>query len=336
MSPATAHCLAIIAALSVTAGALSLASAWVFHEDDRHRSHSTMVGTLEIDLPEGRGLGTAVLVDHCGILTNFHTAFGPWYVTARRAPSRAFAGRFTLTEAARLDGKPPSARAIPVVWGDYRGPDRQFRVPHQDWAYLALDDCLGAAHGHFQLRDLDLDEPDGMTGGFAAMGYSTGEQMMDPTCSVAAIRSRGGHRSWRHDCALEAGDSGGPIFKLDTRTLVALGAGVASDPAEPRCADGSMRIDGASLAVWSTRCANLAVPLTRNIIDRVAAARLAVGVQRALTALGYDAGPLGAVDDPQAITAIRQVQREMGWPATGEPTDALRKVLVLRLKLLVS
>jgi len=63
--------------------------------------------------------------------------------------------------------------------------------------------------------------------------------------------------------------------------------------------------------------AHLAVPLTRDIIDRVEAAYVAVAVQRVLIELGYDAGTLGAIDDPRASAAIRQVQREMGWAVTG-------------------
>ena len=133
-----------IAAVTALAG-LALTSAWVFDADDRQRSHSAMVGTLAIDLPEGSGFGTAALVDECGILTNFHVVFGPWYVTALRAPSHKSVGTFTLTEVTLPDGTHPAARATPVVWGPYRGPDRQLRNPSDDWAYLVLDRCLGRA-----------------------------------------------------------------------------------------------------------------------------------------------------------------------------------------------
>ena len=93
---------------------------------------------------------------------------------------------------------------------------------------------------------------------------------------------------------------------------------------------------GAPLAQLSTRCANVAVPLTKDIIDRLEAARLAVGAQRALLALGYGAGPLGGVDEPRVGAAIRQVRQKMGWPVTGEPRDGLRGTLIERLKLMVS
>jgi hypothetical protein len=210
-----------------------------------------------------------------------------------------------------------------VGWGDYLGPDRHLRVPHHDWAYLALDTCLGREFGHFVLRQADLQDQEGPIDEFAALGYSSGRQMIDPACAVHTWRA---NQSWRHDCALEAGDSGGPIFKRDTLALVALGASVVTDP---QCPTGGARY--APLARLSSRCANVAVPITRDISDRIQAARTAVGVQRALIALGYDAGPLCAIDEPRAIAAIKQAQRDMGWPVTGEPTHALWKILWLRL-----
>jgi Putative peptidoglycan binding domain len=325
MATGIGRIVAIAAVISMAIALVSRTAAWVFYQDDRRPSHSAMVGTLEIDLPEGTGIGTAVLVDGCGILTNFHAVFGPWYVTALRAPSRSFPGTFTLTEATLPDGTHPSASAIPVVWGDYRGPDRHLRVPHQDWAYLVLDRCLGLEFGQFVLREVDRQELEGMSQGFAALGYSTGRQMMDPACSAHLDRTR---RSWRHDCALEAGDSGGPIVKHGTLALVALSAGVAGDPG--KCPTGGARHRGVPLPDLSS-CANVAVPITRDIIDRVQAASTAVGVQRALNALGYDAGPLGAIDEPRATAAIKRVQRDMGWTMTGKPTDALRKILWLRM-----
>ena len=52
MVPSIARCLAVVVAIATTVGA-SFASAWVFHQDDRQRSHSTLVGTLTVELPEG-------------------------------------------------------------------------------------------------------------------------------------------------------------------------------------------------------------------------------------------------------------------------------------------
>jgi hypothetical protein len=305
---------------------LLLTSGWVFYVDDRRPSYSSMVGTVEVDLPEGHGRGTAVLVDKCGILTNFHVVFGPWYVTALRAPSREFPATFTLTEVTRPDGTHPTSRATPVVWGDYRGPDRQIRNPGNDWVYLVLDECLGTTHGYFSLLRLDAMDLMVGTDGFEAIGYSSDRQMIDPGCSiqVGAADSPGG--AWRHDCALMAGDSGSPIVKRGTRTLVALGSSVVGGWRDQPCLAGD---DGVHLG-WSDRCTNLAVPLSAEIVDRVQAVQLASGVQRELLQLGYDAGPLGAVDEPRARTAIETFQRAVGLGVTGEPSYLLEKIIWLQ------
>src|SRR5262245_28576842 len=285
-----------------------------------------MVGTLIAHLPEGDGLGTAILVDECGILTNFHVVFGPWYVTALRPPSHAFVATFTLTEVTLRDGTHPTTSATPVVWGDYRGPDRTIRSPQNDWAYLVLDRCLGFEHGHFKLRSLDPEEL-GTGDGFAAIGYSTGRQMLDPACSLRADHSPLRRGAWLHDCALMKGDSGGPIVKRGTLTAVALGGGFRAELGYAPCASGK----GGPVFRLDNRCANGAVPLTWDIIDRISAARAASQVQRALNRSGYDAGPLGAVDDPRATAAITQFQRDMKLPVTGKPSDALAKILALKL-----
>ena len=107
----------------------NLASAWVFRADLREASNFAPVGVIEFSLPEGRSRGTAFLVGECGVMTNFHVAFGPWYLTALRPPSNANRGTFTLTQVTLANGEHPSAGAIPVFWGDYTGPDRQFRRP---------------------------------------------------------------------------------------------------------------------------------------------------------------------------------------------------------------
>jgi hypothetical protein len=318
---------AMVGLVAAACSAALLTSAWVFYLDDRQPSRSAMVGTLAVHLPEGDGLGTAILVDECGILTNFHVVFGPWYVTALRPPSHAFVATFTLTEVTRPDGTHPTARATPVVWGDYRGPDRALRSPQNDWAYLVLDRCLGFEHGYFSLRSLDPEDLETGGDGFAAIGYSTGRQMLDPACAVRADPSPIRKGAWLHDCALMEGDSGGPIVKRGTLTAVALGGGFRAELGYSPCASGK----GSALSRWDNRCANGAVPLTGEIIDRVYAAKAASEVQRALDRLGYGAGPLGAVDDPRAAAAIRQFQRNMKLPVTGEPSCALAKILALLL-----
>jgi hypothetical protein len=172
---------------------LLLTSSWVFYADDRLPSHSARIGTLSVELPEGSGSGTAFLIDECGILTNFHVVFGPWTVTALRPPSHDFTGTFTLTEVTLPDGSHPTTRAIPVVWGNYLGPDRQWRRPQEDWAYLVLEDCLGHDHGYFHLREADVYEP-AIDRGFTAVGYSPGDRWRTRPARPVPIRPppRGG------------------------------------------------------------------------------------------------------------------------------------------------
>ena len=329
MALGTSKAFGRMAAVAALLGALLSTSAWVFYADDRLPSHSARIGTFTIELPEGSGTGTAFLVDECGILTNFHVVFGPWYVTALRPPSRDFTGTFTLTEVTLPDGSHPSTRAIPVVWGDYLGPDRQWRRPGEDWAYLALERCLGSRYGYFDLREADLYEP-AVDNGFTAIGYSAGRQMADPKCAARADPTAGG-KGWVDDCAALAGDSGGPIFHNGTLTVVALTSSFRARSDNKACLSADPRVDRHPLLAWARGCANIAVPVTSAMRDKLWDAMIAVGTQRVLTSLGYDAGPIGEIDAPQMRAAIRQVQREMGWAVTGEPTCILHKILLLRL-----
>jgi hypothetical protein len=325
MALGTSKLLAKIVFVTALLAVLLLTSSWVFYADDRQPSHSARIGTLQVDLPEGSGTGTAFLVDECGILTNFHVVFGPWTVTALRPPSQAFTGTFTLTEVTRADGTHPASRAIPVAWGDYLGPERQWRRPQEDWAYLVLEDCLGLHHGYFNLREADLYEPP-VDRGFTATGYSSGRQMADPAC--AADRA-GDAKGWLHDCATLAGDSGGPIFRAGTLTVVALASGTRAAMAGRSCLSVAPGDDW--FASWGSGCANVAVPVTTAMRERICAAHDVFVVQAMLAELGYRAGPIGVIAAPETTAAIRQVQREMGWPETGEASPALYKVLQLRL-----
>ena len=287
---------------------LLLTASWVFYADDRQPSHSARIGTLQVALPEGSGTGTAFLIDECGILTNFHVVFGPWIVTALRPPSHDFTGTFTLTEVTRPDGSHPMTRAIPVAWGDYLGPDRQWRRPEEDWAYLVLEDCLGFEHGYFDLREADLYEP-AIDRGFTATGYSAGRQMADPACAASADQGADA-KGWLHDCATLAGDSGGPIFHAGSLTVVALASGTRAEAAGRACL--SVAPGDAWFASWGSGCANVAVPVSTAMRERIWDAYQTVSVQALLTKLGYQAGPLGDIDSPQLQAAIAQAKRDVG------------------------
>lgn len=319
----------LVGATAMAVGVWLPAPAWVFHPNDRIPSHSPLVGRLEVELPEGRAMGTAFLVDECGILSNFHVVFGPWYVTALRPPSRDFPGTFTLTELVLPDGTHPTALATPVIWGDYLGPDRQLRRMAEDWAYLVLDRCLGREHGYFELQGPPADDWPLPSDGFVSIGYSSDRQMQDPRCSVggAGLTVEGG--GWRHDCALLPGDSGGPIVRSGTRTVIALGAGYSAHLGQRTCPLDGGSADGIAGSRWASPCVNLAVPLSWPVIDRIRNASAAVALQRELPRFGIDAGPLGFIDDPRLTAAIKRVQRELGWTAIGEPSRTLLKFLQL-------
>ena len=150
--------LSIFVRVAFLLGLSLLVSAWVFRTDMRESARFAPVGIIEFNLPEGRSQGTAFLVGECIVMTNFHVVFGPWYLTALRPPSIAYSGTFTLTQVSLASGEHPTTRAIPVIWGDYMGPSRQFRSPGSDWVVLALEDCLGARLGYLQPYDAVLND----------------------------------------------------------------------------------------------------------------------------------------------------------------------------------
>lgn len=166
-------------------------------------------------------------------MTNFHVAFGPWYVTVLRPPSRKYFALFTLTEVRLADGTHPTARATPVVWGNFGDPYRQMMNAGDDWVYLVLDRCLGAKYGYFSLRAVDPDDFDIQSTRFSSIGYSAGEQRIDPACSLQ-IGQNSHWGVWLHDCALMPGDSGGPILKQGTLAAVAIGASFFGGPGCPK------------------------------------------------------------------------------------------------------
>jgi hypothetical protein len=310
MALGTSKLLLKIITVAALMAVLLLTASWVFYADDRQPSHSARIGTLSVALPEGSGTGTAFLIDECGILTNFHVVFGPWTVTALRPPSHDFTGTFTLTEVTRPDGSHPATRAIPVAWGDYIGPDRQWRRPEEDWVYLTLEDCFGLEHGWFDLREADVYEP-AIDRGFTATGYSAGRQMADPHCGARADPTAG-TKGWLHDCAALPGDSGGPIFHAGTLTVVALTSSARAQAAGRACLSAEPNAGTDWFVDWGSGCANVAVPVSAAMRERIKDAYYALLVQGLLTKLGYQAGPLGDIESPQLQAAAAQAKRDLG------------------------
>ena len=304
----------------------NLASAWVFNADLREASNFSPVGVIEFSLPEGRSTGTAFLIGECIVMTNFHVAFGPWYLTALRPPSNANRGTFTLTQVTLPNGGHPSTGAIPVIWGDYTGPARQILQPANDWVVLALEECLGTRHGYLLPYDATLNDDVPDQGGFAAVGYSSGRQMVDANCSIR-LGGSGTGATMLNDCVALSGDSGAPIIRRGTNRVVAMVSGFRAGIGSHSCSS----FKGVVSEPWSSYCTNAAVPFSLLLNDRIEAARYAILTQNLFLLLGIDAGPYGVIDQPMFAKAIKQVQLESGMVQSGEVSSNLIKVLKMRL-----
>ncbi|MBI2717547.1 MAG: peptidoglycan-binding protein [Rhizobiales bacterium] len=303
---------------------MTQATAWVFYVDQRLVSKSSQVGRITFVLPEGTSTGTAFLVDECEVLSNFHVVFGPWYVSALRPPSPANQGIFELAEVTLADGSHPQAQAVPVAWGDYTGPDRQLRRPGEDWVLLTLDKCLGQQYGYYTLVDPAYDDDAAESGSLAAIGYSSGRQMVDSRCSIHWDGRKLADGALFHDCATLQGDSGGPIVKRGTNRVVAIASGYRSG--KGLCAVGT----GYLRWRWSGDCTNTAVPMSLAVTGRIDTAMAAARAQRELLRLGYDAGRPGDIADPKLAAAIRAFQRQARLLPTGEASWSLVALLCLR------
>ena len=304
----------------------NLASAWVFNPDLRKASNFAPVGVIEFSLPEGRSRGTAFLIGECAVMTNFHVVFGPWYVTALHPPSNASRGTFTLTQATLPNGEHPTTGVIPVMWGDYTGPDRQFRKPANDWVILALEDCLGYRHGYLQPYDAALNDELPARGGFTAIGYSAGRQMVDSNCSIS-LGGGGSGATMINDCAALPGDSGAPIVRRGTSRVVAMISGFHAGSSKS-----CRSLQGIMHEAWNSECTNAAVPLLLPLNNQIEEIRYAILAQNLLLRLGYDAGPYGVIDQPLLARAIMQIQMDLGMVPTGKlngPLCAMHRMRTL-------
>jgi hypothetical protein len=303
----------------------NLASAWVFNPDLRKASNFSPVGAIEFSLPEGRSTGTAFLVGECIVMTNFHVVFGPWYLTELRPPSNANRGTFTLTQVTLPNGGHPSTGAIPVIWGDYTGPARQFLQPANDWVVLALEECLGSRYGFLLPYEATLNNDIPDRGGFTAFGYSAGRQMVDSNCSIRLGGGSGSGATMLNDCAALPGDSGAPIVRRGTNRVVAMISGFHAG-SSMSCSS----FKGIVHEPWNQQCTNGAIPFSASLVERIDTANWATYAQSLLTRLGYDAGPYGFIDQPFLAKAITQVQLDMGMVPTGKWNTPLCEMLRLR------
>jgi hypothetical protein len=290
--------------------------------EGRLESRYSRVGIISFDLPEGRSTGTAFQTGFCTVMTNFHVVFGPWYVTALRPPSPSVTGTVELTGVTLPGGRHPTTRVKPVAWGDYQGPDRQFRKPGEDWVILVSEDCLGYDHGYVNVIDLAHDD-DTWTGTFESVGYSAGTQMIDTACAARPQGGGGLDEILVHNCVAYPGDSGAPIFRKGTSRVVAMTSGVRST-GSVSCQDP----DTGALTGDKT-CSNSAVRLRHDIISRISAIDADALTQFQLARAGYEVGTFGAIDRPRFHDAIRAVQHQLGFTVDGEASCALAVMIQL-------
>lgn len=307
-------------------GSWNFASAWVFNADLRQASNFAPVGVIEFSLPEGRSTGTAFLVGECIVMTNFHVVFGPWYLTQLRPPSNTNIGTFTLTQVTLPNGGHPSTGAIPVIWGDYTGPARQILQPANDWVVLALEECLGSRHGYLLPYDATLNDDIPDRGGFTAVGYSSGRQMVDSNCSIR-LSGTGIGATMLNDCVALSGDSGAPIVRRGTNRVVAMVSGFRASFGSQSCSS----FKGIVHQPWSSYCTNAAVPFSRPLNERIEAAREVILAQNLFIRLGINAGPYGVIGHPKFAKALNQVKVESGMEQSGESICNLTKILKMRL-----
>lgn len=326
MNVAVRSLLAVLVAILLLPELRGIGAAWIFRGDPRRPSNVALVGTITFDMPEGRSAGTAFLVGDCAIMTSFHVVFGPWYVTALRPPSHQSRGKFVLTQENNAKEYGHETVAIPAIWGDYTGPDRSIRKPAEDWVVLALEDCLGSRFGFLKPFDAALNDDIPDRGGFSAVGYSSGGQMIDADCSIQAIRDGRAGSTIQHDCAAMSGDSGSPIIRRGTARVVAMVSSYHADWGTTRCRTAAGIAGGA----WTPQCTNVAVPLDAGLIDRIEGARDAILIQHWLLQLGYDAGALGVVEGPLLDRAIRRFQRDSELVPTGSIDANLYRGLMAR------
>jgi hypothetical protein len=191
---------------------------------------------------------------------------------------------------------------------------------------LALEDCLGDRHGHLQPYDAALNDDMPASGGFVAIGYSAGRQMVDSNCSVRLGGDNGIGATMLNDCATLPGDSGAPIVRRGTGRVVAIISSFHAGFASVNCS----AIRSVVHENWNPQCTNAAVPLSVTLIDRIEAVKCAIQVQNLLLRLGYDAGPYGVIDQPLLARAIKQVQLEIGMVPSGELSGNLSEILKMR------
>jgi V8-like Glu-specific endopeptidase len=121
----------------------------------------------------------------------------------------------------------------PTVW---REPARLLRQDPNDWALLALEDCLGGPgfpYGHLTLRALTRSDEEASAGRVPVrvIGYpmrmSAGMRVAQNCDLIAPL----GGTAWVSDCASAPGMSGGPVLASDGTVVAIITQGIYLDGA---------------------------------------------------------------------------------------------------------
>ncbi len=184
---------------------------------------------------------------------------------------------------------------------------------------------MGYRHGYLQPYDAALNDELPDRGGFTAVGYSAGRQMVDSNCSIRLGAGSGAGATMLNDCAALPGDSGAPIIRRGTGRVVAMIAGFHSGSSMSCNSFNGMVHDP-----WDSQCTNGAVIFSAALIDRINVASCAVWAQNRLLRLRYDAGPYGVIDHPLLAKALKKLALENGIVQSGSLCGPVCAVLKMR------
>jgi V8-like Glu-specific endopeptidase len=159
---------------------------------------------------------TGFLISDCSVMTVRHDV-------ANQVGHRV---HFQAGEIGRSSNWEDSAGEVVAV-GNAPSVDQSTQVGPGDWAIIKLDRCLGRRFGHVVLDP----HPLGANEQVAMAGYPSDRNLedglfLDPSCAV-----RGASAGMTlHDCAMQPGNSGSPVFRPLTGnakklTVVAMNSG---------------------------------------------------------------------------------------------------------------
>lgn len=196
------------------------ASALIFGPDDRimvsTRPGSPYAAIGIVYATTSGPLATGFLIDDCSVMTVRHKV-------AENVGHRV---HFQAGEIGRSPNWEDSGGVVVAV-GSAPSVDPSTEVGPGDWAIIRLDRCLGKRFGHVIVENtaVGADEKVAMAGYPSDRNLEDG-LFLDPSCAL-----RGADKGMAlHDCAMQPGNSGSPIFRplgRDSKrlTVVAMNSG---------------------------------------------------------------------------------------------------------------